>query len=222
VWLTLTLLAIVLSLLFRLGSQEDLAARGALMLWTNSPSVVIGRNQNAWNECNLNELARRGVQLARRASGGGAVFHDLGNLNLTFFSTREAFSKEANSAILAAALNGRRIGGGGGGGGGGDSGGGGGGGGSGGGGGGGGGGDTPMVEVNDRSDLVVGGRKVSGSAYRLNRTTAYHHCTLLVNTDLTALKGALRPTLPRIVTKGIASVRYACAPIIAMPLPFPR
>jgi lipoate-protein ligase A len=213
---SLTLLAILLSLLFRLGSREDLAARGALMLWTNSPSVVIGRNQNAWNECNLNELARRGVQLARRASGGGAVFHDLGNLNLTFFSTREAFSKEANSAILAAALNGRRIGGGGGGAGGGGSGGGGGG------GGGDGSVDTPMVEVNDRSDLVVGGRKVSGSAYRLNRTTAYHHCTLLVNTDLTALKGALRPTLPRIVTKGIASVRYACVPIITMPLPFPR
>ena len=161
------------------------------MLWANSPAVVIGRNQNVWNECDLAELSRRGVQLARRASGGGTVYHDLGNLNLTFFSTREKFSKEANSAIVAAALNGHGRG-------------------------------EWDVRVNERTDLLVSGRKVSGSAYRLNRTTAYHHCTLLVTTDLDTLGGVLKPTLPRIVTKGVASVRYALHSMHTVVLPTQR
>ena len=63
------------------------------------------------------------------------------------------------------------------------------------------------VSVNDRNDLTLYDKKISGSAYKLGNKTAFHHCTLLVASDLDALGGTLRPTTSGISTKGIASVR---------------
>ena len=61
------------------------------MLWQNEPSVIIGRHQNTLAEINQAHIREKGIHVVRRLSGGGAAYHDLGNLNLTF--VRDAESK---------------------------------------------------------------------------------------------------------------------------------
>lgn len=148
-----------------------------LFLWRNEETVVIGRNQNPWSECNLAQMKADKVHLARRTTGGGAVFHDLGNTNFTFLSPKDAYKRENNVSIILNALktfgiqgeaSGR---------------------------------NDLLVPFED------GPRKFSGSAYREKKDRAFHHGTLLFHADLMRLGNYLTPNPKKLQSKGKESVR---------------
>ncbi len=64
----------------------DTSDEDVFMLWQNEPTVVIGKNQNAFAEIDIGYAEEKGIHIARRITGGGAVYHDLGNVNYTYIS----------------------------------------------------------------------------------------------------------------------------------------
>lgn len=162
------------------------ATQRVLFLWRNADTVVIGRAQNPWKECNTRRMEEDHVRLARRSSGGGAVFHDLGNTCFTFMAGKPEYDKTVSTAIVLTALNslgvtaeasGR----------------------------------NDLVVKTDSGD-----RKVSGSAYRETMDRGFHHGTLLLNADLSRLANYLNPDQKKLQAKGITSVRGRVANLVEL------
>lgn len=144
----------------------------ALLLWQNALAVVIGRHQNAWKETDWQNLELEGGQLARRLSGGGAVFHDLGNLNFTFFVAKKEYDLSAQVRIILGAVRALGI----------------------------------NAAFTGRNDLEVYGRKFSGNAFCFRHDRAFHHGTLLVNSNMDLMERYLQVSLEKITNKGIDSL----------------
>ena len=163
--------------LFHHDSLDALADTQILFLWQNAPSIIIGRAQNPYLECQLKKMEEDGVLLARRQSGGGTVYHDLGNLNFTFISPSDHYSKENNFNIIIKALekfNLPAI-------------------------------RSPRNDLLVSYDGED--RKISGSAFRETKKRAFHHGTLLINADLDRLKNYLIPSEKKLEIKGVHSIR---------------
>lgn len=75
-----------------------------LFLWQNKHTIVIGRNQNPAKECSLPDVKKDDVNLVRRLSGGGAVYHDMGNMNFTFLIGREDYNVERQIEVIVKGL----------------------------------------------------------------------------------------------------------------------
>ncbi|KAB8270655.1 hypothetical protein BDV30DRAFT_214881 [Aspergillus minisclerotigenes] len=167
-----------------------------LFLYINQPCVVIGRNQNPWHETNLlalqndrepntREKIDNGALLVRRRSGGGAVYHDEGNLNYSVISPRTTFTRNKHAEMVVRALH--RVGA----------------------------TNTSVNDRHDivMSTGQPQPRKISGSAFKLTRHRALHHGTCLLDTpNINRLGSFLRsPARDYIKAKGVESVRSPVA-----------
>ena len=141
-------------------------------LWRNERTVVIGQNQNPYAECNVDLLEGEGGHLMRRTTGGGAVYHDVENLNFTFVAPVAVADIQRNFKVIADALATYGI----------------------------------KAEVSGRNDMTAEGRKFSGSAFHKNATTALHHGTIMIKTDIEALRRYLTPNVSKLLKHGVKSV----------------
>lgn len=92
-------LAVEKYLTSNVGSEQFI-----LFLWQNEKTIVIGKNQNCFGECNTQSLKNDGCFLARRLSGGGAVYHDIGNLNFSFITSKSNYNIINQLNIIIQAL----------------------------------------------------------------------------------------------------------------------
>lgn len=166
---------------FNLAAEEYLLKNFSddiFMLWRNEPSIIIGKHQNALAEINLNYVKENRINVVRRMTGGGAVFHDLGNLNFTFIETHNGEGKAAmdfrkyTQPILDIL---QRLG--------------------------------IDARFEGRNDLTIDGRKFSGNAECVFKNRVLHHGTILFSAQLPDLSAALKVDPAKFSDKSVKSVR---------------
>ena len=146
-----------------------------LILWQNDNTIVVGQNQNTAAEINQAFVDAHHIHVVRRTTGGGAVYHDLGNLNYSFITDNEEgslrlerFTRPVVDALCALGL---------------------------------------QAEASGRNDILVEGRKVSGTAQRVLKKRILHHGTLLFDSNPDMVAGALNVDPAKYQSKGRRSVR---------------
>lgn len=147
-----------------------------LLFYINAPSIIIGRNQNTIAEVNQPYLDEKNIRVVRRMSGGGAVYHDLGNLNFCFIKDDDgsvgdfaSFTKPVIEALHKMGATG--------------------------------------AELLGRNNLLIDGKKFSGTAMYARKGRMTAHGTLLLDSDLDEVTKALKPRKEKIESKGIQSIR---------------
>lgn len=163
---------------FNLAMEEYLLKQKSgyyVCLWRNSPAVIIGVNQNAYKEVNLSYTEENGIEVVRRITGGGAVYHDLNNICYTVIAPYnenenrfQKFTAPVIEYLKSLGLN---------------------------------------AQLSGRNDILLDGKKISGSAETVFNDRVMHHGTLLFKTDVNVLSNALNPSKLKIESKGISSVR---------------
>ena len=152
-----------------------------LFLYQNAPSVVIGRAQNPWAEANLAYNKKNNINIIRRQSGGGTVFHDLGNLNYSFLALNNYYLVDQHLRIITQALNklaieaftNKR--------------------------------NDILINIDDSE------KKISGSAFRKAKDRAFHHATLLIKSDIDKLIKSIESAHNIKDAKGVKSIRSKVA-----------
>ena len=143
-------------------NDKNISQTPIVLIWTDEPCVVIGRHQNPWIESTLGFVNKAGIKLARRHSGGGCVYHDENNINISIIGDRKLFDRrQDNLKFLASVLLDKY------------------------------GIKCEPTKRHDLVHLPTG-LKMSGSAAKLGRTNSYHHFTLLVDTDKEVMETAIR------------------------------
>lgn len=148
-----------------------------LLFYINENAIIIGKNQNTYEEINQDEVERLGVQVVRRFSGGGAVYQDMGNICFCFLTEDDGesfrdFGKFTQPVIEALHKMG-----------------------------------ATGAQLQGRNDLLIDGKKFSGNAMYSNHGRLTAHGTLMLDLDVEVLPKLLRPKEEKFASKGIKSVR---------------
>ena len=147
------------------------------MLWQNDNAIIIGKHQNTIAEINQEFVKKNNISVVRRLSGGGAVYHDLGNLNFTFIVndgndiSNFDFGKFCIPIVKAL----KKLG--------------------------------VNAEINGRNDITIDGKKFSGNSQYAKKGRIMHHGTIMYNSDLSIVASSLNVSKDKIESKGVKSVK---------------
>lgn len=157
--------------------QEMKVDEPILLFYINELSIIIGRNQNTIEEINKDYVDAHGIHVVRRFSGGGAVYHDFGNLNFSFimpddgnsFRDFEKLTKPIVQALHEMGVEG--------------------------------------AQLKGRNDLVIDDMKFSGNAMYATNGRMFAHGTIMFDSDINEVVNALKVRKDKIESKGIKSIR---------------
>lgn len=148
-----------------------------VMLWQNDNTIVVGRHQNTIEEINQQYVKEHEIKVVRRTTGGGAVYHDLGNLNYSYITDREDESIDGGMKRFA----------------------------------------EPVIRAlkelgadarfSGRNDILIEGKKISGTAQRIYKQRILHHGCLLFDADLSVVASSLKVRAEKFQSKAVKSVK---------------